>query len=144
MRAPMQGGSYALGKALGRTVAKRTNEDTGMMKKNKAMLHARMRAILTAWLASLARMSFSACPMASSHPVGIKPLTLTMPNLSMSLRACLGGGHAGAFLTAYACLGHALEVSAVHLGFMGVTSAGTSTTALCSSLKTICLRHLAS
>jgi len=50
------------------TVAKRTKEETGMMKKNSAMLQARILAIFTAWLASSARIAFNALAMASSHP----------------------------------------------------------------------------
>ena len=51
------------------TVANRTKEETGMMKKKRAMLHARMRAIWTAWLASWDLIFLSALAMASSHPV---------------------------------------------------------------------------
>lgn len=54
-----------------RAAAKVMKDETGMMKKNMAMLQARMRAILTAWNASQDLITFSARHIASSHPACI-------------------------------------------------------------------------
>jgi hypothetical protein len=67
-----------------RTAAKVMKDETGMMKKNIAMLQARMRAILTAWNASPDLITFSARHIASSHPAVHQqllqpPLKMTNP-----------------------------------------------------------------